>query len=313
MNTLVSIPGKIFNKVYDLIINSKKYPIFYEKFIDRMLHSKKGYEQLIKKISQSDQHLSRVFELGLSPESGYSLMDRIIDGNNDVGMNNMSDREKWLEKALSEVPAGVKILDAGAGELKYKKFCTHLEYISQDFGQYDGKGNDVGFQMEKWDNSKLDIISDICEMPIENKSFDAVMCVEVFEHLPEPAKAVKEFSRVLKKDGILIITAPFCSMTHFAPYHFANGYNKYWYEKILTENGFEINEISPNGSYFEYIAQEIRRIPEMASKFSNDRLKKEEQVSLRIVLGLLFRLSKKDMGSNSLLNFGYHVRAKKIN
>jgi hypothetical protein len=31
------------------------------------------------------------------------------------------------------------ILDASAGESQFKKFCTHLKYSVQDFGQYEGK------------------------------------------------------------------------------------------------------------------------------------------------------------------------------
>jgi hypothetical protein len=63
-----------------------------------------------------------------------------------VGLNNLSNREQWLEATLKSLPAGLTILDAGAGECPYKKWCSHLNYISQDFGQYDGKG-DEGLQM----------------------------------------------------------------------------------------------------------------------------------------------------------------------
>ena len=63
-----------------------------------------------------------------------------------VGSGNNANRVKWLEVALEKIPAGLTILDAGAGECQFKKFCTHLTYISQDFGKYDGSG-EVGLQM----------------------------------------------------------------------------------------------------------------------------------------------------------------------
>lgn len=66
----------------------------------------------------------------------------------------------------------------------------------------------------------MNILSDITTILELDASFDAVKCIEVFEHIPEPVKAVKEFSRILKPGGILILTAPFCSLTHFAPYYF---------------------------------------------------------------------------------------------
>ena len=98
-----------------------------------------------------------------------------------VGIKNESHRDVWLKKMLEKIPSGYKILDAGAGELKYKKYCGHLNYISQDFGQYTGEGDKQGLQMNQWDNSKLDIVSDITSIPVSDQSFDSIMCVEVLE------------------------------------------------------------------------------------------------------------------------------------
>ncbi len=227
--------------------------------------------------------------------------------------NNQKYREFWIEKTLKKIASGQKILDAGAGELQYKKFCNHLNYTSQDFGQYNGKGNNEGLQTNSWDNSKLDIISDITGIPVNNASFDAVMCIEVFEHLPEPAKAIKEFSRIIKLNGKLIITAPFCSITHFAPYYYANGYSKYWYKKILKENNFTIDEIDYNGNFFEYLAQEIDRIAYMETKYTDLNLSKKiyNKISIGIILKLLNDLSKKNKKSEEMLCFGLHILATK--
>lgn len=231
---------------------------------------------------------------------------------NYCGLKNKQTREKWLEKTLASIPSGYSILDAGAGELQYKKYCSHLSYTSQDFGQYTGEGQE-GFQTGTWDNSQLDIVSDILDMPVPDSSFDAVMCIEVFEHISEPARAVKEFSRVLKKDGTLIVTAPFCSITHFAPYYFANGYSKYFYEKIFTEYGFEIKEISYNGNYFEYIAQELHRVGSMAQRYSgiNSLVSFCIKCFFLPSLFLLNFLSHRSRQSEELLCFGLHVVAIK--
>ena len=228
------------------------------------------------------------------------------------GVKNQSNRDLWLEKSLSNIPAGSRILDAGAGELKYKKYCTHLNYVSQDFAQYDGVGNNIGIQTGAWDNTKLDIVSDITNIPEADLSFDAVMCVEVFEHLPDPISAIKEFSRLLKENGTLIITAPFCSLTHFAPYHFYSGFNSYFYKKYLTENSFEILEIVPNGNFFDYMTQELMRIPFCAKKYSKTKISIIDYVFLFKLMRLLSKLSRKGEGSSELLCFGFHVHAKKV-
>ncbi len=230
-----------------------------------------------------------------------------------VGRENGPSRELWIEETLKKIPAGKSILDAGAGELKYKVFCSHLDYTSQDFGKYDGHGTGEGIQVGAWDNSKLDIVSDIISIPVPNKSFDAILCIEVFEHIPEPALAVKEFSRIVRPGGKVIITSPFCSLTHFAPFYFANGYSKYWYEKVLTEHGFEIEEIFFNGNFFKYLGQEIRNIRAMASRYSGTNTKWWIcfRVAEIVMLQALSRLSKKDKRSQELLCFGLHVVARK--
>lgn len=229
-----------------------------------------------------------------------------------VGTRNEETRNKWVEKKLMEVPAGFRILDAGAGEQRYKSFCSHLQYVSQDFGKYNGKGDGTGLQTGNWDISKLDIVSDITEIPEPDASFGAILCTEVFEHLPNPLLAIDEFSRLLKPGGILILTAPFCSLTHFAPYHFYSGFNKYFYETNLKLRSLDILEMQANGNYFEYMGQEVRRIQTAGIQYSKSKCNLFEKVALRVVLNVLQRFSKKDAGSDDLLCFGYQIVAKKL-
>lgn len=46
------------------------------------------------------------------------------------------------------------------------------------------------------------------EIPFEDSSFDAVVTFDMMEHLVEPARAIKEFKRVIKPDGILVLSCP---------------------------------------------------------------------------------------------------------
>lgn len=46
------------------------------------------------------------------------------------------------------------------------------------------------------------------KIPFDTNFFDAVACLDVIEHVRDPQQLVKEMSRVLKKNGRLIITTP---------------------------------------------------------------------------------------------------------
>jgi len=241
-----------------------------------------------------------------------NLAKKFLRNKSLAGTKNLSNRLEWLEAALKKIPAGSRILDAGAGELDQKKYCGHLDYVSQDFGQYDGKGDGKGLQTKAWDNSKLDIVSDITAIPVPDASFDAVMCIEVFEHIPDPISAIKEFSRLMRPGGYLVITAPFCSSTHFAPYHFYTGFNRYFYEKHLAEHGFEIVEINENGNFFEFVAQELLRVQSCAEKYADTRISLLDKMAIMKSIFMLNKLSKKDKGSKEFLNYGLHVFARKL-
>ena len=222
-------------------------------------------------------------------------------------------RENWIRDKLKKIEKNSKILDAGAGECKYKKYCSHLVYESQDFCQYTGVGDGVGLQTKNWNTSNIDIISDITSIPVGDLSYDVVLCTEVLEHVPHPENAIKEFSRILKVGGELILTAPFCSQTHFAPYHYCDGFNIYWYRKHLESNGFKIIEYKRNGNFFDYINQELLRTPITLAKYSPIGIVSFILYTFIIPLVLMiYALSKLSSGSEEQLCLGYHVLAKKM-
>ncbi|GEO12124.1 class I SAM-dependent methyltransferase [Segetibacter aerophilus] len=229
-----------------------------------------------------------------------------------IGTTNESNRVDWIEQTLKRIPAGLTILDAGAGESQFKKFCKHLNYIAQDFGKYEGVG-DVGLQTGTWDNSKLDIVSDITSIPRPDATFDAIMCTEVFEHVPDPVAAFKELNRLLKPGGYLLVTAPFTSLTHFAPYHFASGFNRFFYEHHLKNFGYEILDLRMNGNYFEHLGQEIRRIKRMAKEYAGIKISFFDKILTHLLLLRLQHFSAKGDSSNEMLAHGIHVFAQKHN
>ena len=126
---------------------------------------------------------------------------KILKTSLNVGLDYEQNQNEWLRATLNKVPPDLRILDAGAGELRNKDFCGHLNYVSQDNCQYDGGDNNEPMQTGEWNTSGIDIIGDIASIPEADGPFDVIMCTEVFEYLPYPIPAIKEFQRLLKKMG----------------------------------------------------------------------------------------------------------------
>ena len=238
-----------------------------------------------------------------------------LRGTDAYGANNEAKRQQWLRARLATVPRGSVLLDAGAGELQNEPLCRHVDYVSQDFCEYDGQGDGRGLQCGGWDCSRIDIVSDICSIPVSDGTFDVVLCSEVLEHLPDPVRALGELVRVLRSGGQLIVTAPTWSLTHQAPHYYSSGFSRYFYEHTLPLLGAEITEMTPNGDWFECMAQELKRLPNMIERSAGMRLGRWGQLGARMslapLLAVLRECSRMAPDSSELLSFGWHVVAVK--
>lgn len=52
------------------------------------------------------------------------------------------------------------------------------------------------------------LVSDCTSLPFASESFEAVICAEVMEHVPDKRAAARELIRVLKPGGVLSVTVP---------------------------------------------------------------------------------------------------------
>ncbi|MDH4185754.1 MAG: class I SAM-dependent methyltransferase, partial [Nitrospira sp.] len=166
-------------------------------------------------------------------------------------------RDAWVAQLAASLRPGSRVLDAGAGECRYRENFSHCRYQAQDSAQYAGTG--AGVLAERWSYGRLDYVCDITEIPVEDQCFDAVLCTEVLEHVPQPIAALKELSRVLVKGGGLFLSAPLGSGLHQQPHHYYGGYTPHFYRRFLPECGLELRELKPIGGLMRNVAQETYR------------------------------------------------------
>jgi SAM-dependent methyltransferase len=102
--------------------------------------------------------------------------------------------------SLRDFPAGSKILDipCGPGRLTWELRKKGCEVIAADLlpEHFDAGGNPA---------IKVDMNH---PFPFEDDSFDFIFSAEGIEHLENPWQAFREFARILKPGGELIVTTP---------------------------------------------------------------------------------------------------------
>jgi ubiquinone/menaquinone biosynthesis C-methylase UbiE len=175
-----------------------------------------------------------------------------------IFMFNTENRRDWVAREAAKLKPGTRVLDVGAGSGQYRPLFSHCDYKAQDFAQEPGT---IGHY------TQLDYVSDIVSIPAEDASFDAILCTEVIEHVPDPGKALEEMGRLLRPGGRLILSAPLHSHLHQEPYHFYGGYTPYWYREFLGRAGMQVVSLEKNEGFFSYLGQEMRRFSAYTNPF----------------------------------------------
>lgn len=65
--------------------------------------------------------------------------------------------------------------------------------------------------------AKADICADATSLPLKSSSVDVIISIAVLEHLKEPAQAINEMYRTLKKGGEIYLEIPFLQPFHGSP------------------------------------------------------------------------------------------------
>jgi hypothetical protein len=122
--------------------------------------------------------------------------------------------------------------------------------------------------------------------------------------------------RLVRPAGEIIITAPFSSLTHFAPFHYATGFSSYFYKHHFERLGLEVLELTPNGGFFDYLDQELRRTRSVRANYAGAKLHIIDKFVMKFAARISRKLAADDGPRDArrtaeLLTFGWHVRVRK--
>ena len=135
-----------------------------------------------------------------------------------------------------------RLLDAGAGRLAYRDMLRrHCDaYESLDIAEGDG----------------IDHVADLQDCGLPDDAYDTVVCSQVLHHLPEPHRALAEIARVLRPEGVAVITVPHLSWLHNEPHDYWR-FTCHGVRHLLREAGLEDVRIEPLGGWVCFLAYPV--------------------------------------------------------
>ena len=112
---------------------------------------------------------------------------------------------RWLGAQIEELQrrAPLRILDVGCGVKPYYPFFAPIasEYVGVDVVE----------------NPIADLVGAVEHLPVDDASFDVVLCTQVLEHSDDPAQAVRELRRVTRPGGRVLASTHGVQWYHPSP------------------------------------------------------------------------------------------------
>ncbi len=128
---------------------------------------------------------------------------------------------QFLQNQLAALPSNAQILDVGAGRGDFAALLDRFQTIALDIYPY----------------PEVDLVCDLTESnPFRPAQFDAVVLMNVLEHVYATHTLVAHLAELLKPGGVLIVAVPFLVKLHQTPVDFVR-YTHFALERFAGEHG----------------------------------------------------------------------------
>ncbi|MHB8470409.1 MAG: class I SAM-dependent methyltransferase [Gaiellaceae bacterium] len=191
---------------------------------------------------------------------------------------------------------GARVLDVGCGDRRNDALLAGAAAI-------------VGFDVPG--NVRADVHGSIDAIPVEDGSFDIVLCLQVLEHVRNPAAAVRELRRVVRPGGRVL-----CSTHGVYPFHPNPDDLWRWthdgLERLFRDNGdWSLVAVRPGAGTAATLAMLIAHVLDLFCKRAHARVLGRPLIAgLNAVGGALDRAVPLLAGTEpGTLHANYHVEA----
>lgn len=133
---------------------------------------------------------------------------------NVVGDVALRRRAKWFIQNMN-LKKEDSILDVGCGDGFYLYLLSKIDPTFKLTG-VDININALASAKENLKGKKVNLIrGDVLKLPFPKGTFDKIIASEVLEHVSDDLSALREINRVLKKEGVFVLSVPYKNYPFF--------------------------------------------------------------------------------------------------
>lgn len=156
---------------------------------------------------------------------------------------------------LREYKLRGSLLDVGCGQKPYRLLFDKIrkyirKYKGIDFQSYSAN-KDMNYGAPDYFFSH-NYLSDL-KLPFDDCQFDNTVSFQVLEHHKDPNKMIKEMTRITRKGGYIMISAPFMWSIHEEPNDFFR-FTEYAFINLFNKHNCKVLAIKRQGSLFSSIS-----------------------------------------------------------